>query len=322
MKALVFSDSLHMTDCPIPVRTTGEVLIKVAKAGICNTDIEITRGYMPGFNGIPGHEFIGSVEDADDRSLIGKRVTGEINCACGTCEFCTKGLGRHCPNRSVLGIDKKDGACAEYLTLPAHNVVEIPAGMSDDQALFIEPLAAALEILNQVTITNEHRVLLLGDGKLALLIALVMQKQTRNLLVVGKHAPKLQLLGDMGITTVMLSDFTPSQFDIVIEASGNPSAFHAGLSCVKPRGIFVLKSTYAQGFPFNPAGIVVNEITLVGSRCGIFKQAVDFIVRYNPPLTKLISATYPLCRAIEAFDYAQTPGTLKVIITMDAELTR
>jgi threonine dehydrogenase-like Zn-dependent dehydrogenase len=318
MKALVFSDSLHMTDCPKPRCTTDEVLIKVAKAGICNTDIEITRGYMPGFNGIPGHEFIGYVEEADDRSLIGKRVTGEINCACGTCKFCNKGLGRHCPNRTVLGIDKKDGAFAEYLTLPEHNVVEIPADMSDDQALFLEPLAAALEILNQVTITNEHSVLLLGDGKLAMLIAMVMQKQTGNLLVVGKHAPKLQLLKDMGISTVMLSDFSPSQFDVVIEASGNPSAFHTGLSCVKPRGTFVLKSTYAQGFTFNPAGIVVNEITLVGSRCGIFRQAVDFIVRYNPLLTKLISATYPLSRAIEAFDYAQTPGTLKVIITMNA----
>lgn len=321
MKALIFSDHLYLDNRTQPVPGPKEVLIKVTQAGICNTDIEITRGYIPGFNGIPGHEFIGYVEDAADTGLIGKRVTGEINCACGICEFCKKGLERHCPNRTVLGIVNKDGAFAEYLTLPVENVVEIPAGISDEQALFIEPLAAALEILNQVSITNEHRVLLLGDGKLALLIAMVMQKQTSNLLVAGKHASKLQLIKDMGIDTVILNEFTPSLFDIVIEASGNASAFELGLSCVKPRGTFVLKSTYAQGFTFNPAGVVVNEITLVGSRCGIFQQSIDFIVRYNPPLHKLISATYPLEKAVEAFDYAQTPGTLKVILSMEQSLT-
>ncbi|HEX8949968.1 MAG TPA: alcohol dehydrogenase catalytic domain-containing protein [Dissulfurispiraceae bacterium] len=298
----------------MPVRKNGEVLIKVSMAGICNTDHEITRGYVPGFRGVIGHEFFGYVEDADNKSLTGRRVTAEINNACGKCEFCVKGLGRHCSNRTVLGIINRDGAMAEYVTVPEENVVEIPPDIPDAHAIFIEPLAAALEILEQVRIGKEQSALLIGDGKLALLIALVMQTTGCDLTMLGKHSEKLAIAGDAGIKTVLLESFRKSAYDIIIEASGNPSAFQLGLECLKPRGIFILKSTYTGGFSFNPSSIVVNEITLIGSRCGRFAEAIRFLEQHKPPLEKLISAEYPLEEALAAFKRSEQPGALKVVL--------
>lgn len=314
MKAVIFDGALKICDAGQPKRKKDEVLIKVSHAGICNTDHEIIKGYIPNFKGILGHEFFGFVVDADDSGYIGKRVTGEINIACGDCEFCKKGLGRHCPNRSVLGILNKDGAFAEFLTLPAKNVVKIPPNIHDKHAIFIEPLAAALEILEQITITQDHSILLIGDGKLAILIAYVLQSTGCNLVVIGKHKHKLKLLEESGIKTILLSNFEKRQFDICVEASGNPSGFNLGLECVKPRGTLVLKSTYAAPFNFNPFPVVVNEITVIGSRCGRFDMAIHFLQTHKIPLDKLISSVFELKDASAAFEFSARHESLKVLL--------
>ncbi len=317
MKVVYFDGLLKVCHRDKARRKNGEVLIRVETAGICNTDHEIIRGYIPGFKGILGHEFFGYVEDADDKSIIGKRVTAEINIVCGKCEFCSKGIGTHCSNRKVIGIINKDGAMAEYITVPNENIVEIPPSIPDAQAIFIEPLAAALEILEQISIDKNHSVLLIGDGKLALLIAMVVYNTGCALTIVGKHSHKVAILKDMDIKTTLLDDFQPEKHDIVIEASGNPSAFELGLACVKPRGTFILKSTYSDRFPFNPSSIVVDEITLVGSRCGRFNRSIDYLQEYNPEMKEMISKEYHLDDAIEAFNYSARPDTLKVLIKID-----
>ncbi|RMF86270.1 MAG: alcohol dehydrogenase, partial [Nitrospinota bacterium] len=265
MRAVVFDQELSVREVPTPVPQPDEALIRVRLAGICNTDLEITRGYM-GFRGILGHEFVGEVVECAASDWVGRRVVGEINCGCGRCTFCQAGLSRHCPHRSVLGILQRDGAFAEYLTLPIGNLHEVPASIPDQEAVFIEPLAAALEILDQVTITPQDRVLLVGDGKLALLIAQVVHTTGCTLCCVGKHPTKLRLLQPLGIETTLLSAYTPRQFDLVIEASGAPSGLEVALRSLRPRGTLVLKSTYAGEFRWNPAQLVIDEITLIGSR--------------------------------------------------------
>ncbi len=237
MKALLFDGSLRLADVPSPVQRPGEVLIRVTKAGICNTDHEITRGYVTGFRGILGHEFLGIVADAGDRSLVGGRVSAEINCGCGTCDFCSRGMARHCPNRTVIGIQSHSGAFAEFIAVPKENVVTIPHTIPDTTAIFVEPLAAALEIREQVDLTKKT-VLLLGDGKLGLLIANVLSTAGCDCLVVGKHASNLDMIGRLGIKTALLENFQKKQFNVVIEASGNPDAFPLALECVEPRGTF------------------------------------------------------------------------------------
>lgn len=315
MKAVVFDGTLRLCERERPERLPGEVLIRVERAGICNTDHEIIRGYVPGFKGILGHEFYGVVEESDDNSLHGRRVTAEINICCGKCEFCKKGLGRHCQERTVLGIIGRDGALAEYVTVPRRNVIEIPESIPESSAVLIEPLAASLEILEQIEIREDNSVLLLGDGKLAQLIAIVLGRKSCNLTAVGKHGHKLAFIKkNAGATTIPLELFNPSAFDIVVEASGSPSAFDLGLSCVKPRGIFVLKSTYAGGFSFNPAPVVVNEITIVGSRCGRFEEAIKFLEQYRPDLSDLITAEFPIEEALDAFEYSRRRDSLKVVL--------
>lgn len=316
MKAVVFDKTLVLVDVPVPVCKAGEVLIRVAKAGICNTDHEILQGYIPGFKGILGHEFIGTVRDAFDTSLVGKRVTAEINCGCNACDYCRRGMQRHCPDRTVIGIDSRDGAFAEYIAVPAENVVEIPADIPDDDAIFIEPLSAALEICEQISIENKS-VLVLGDGKLGLLIAHVLSRKQCDLLVAGKHREKLDLLKPLGVPTVLVSGLEKKRFDVVIEASGNPSGFSLSMECVRPRGVIVLKSTYAQAFMFNPGPLVVNEVTCVGSRCGRFPEALRFIKAYKPDFSSLISAQFDLRDALAAFEYSKRPNVLKVVITME-----
>lgn len=314
MKAVCFDRTLKICDIERPQRKKGEVLIRVAYAGICNTDHEIIKGYTPNFKGILGHEFLGFIEGSDNESLIGKRATAEINIACWKCEFCKRDLQRHCLNRSVLGIINRNGAMAEYVTVPLENIVLIPPSIPDTNAIFIEPLAAAIEILEQINIQKGHRVLLIGDGKLGLLIAKVVYTTGCDLTVVGKHPHKLAILKDIGIRTVLKDSFKQSLYDIVIEASGNQAAFEFGLSCVKPRGTFILKSTYAQGFTFNPSSIVVNEVTLTGSRCGRFKEAIKFLKKHRLGLEKMISKEFRLTDAIKAFDYSAQPETVKVVL--------
>jgi 2-desacetyl-2-hydroxyethyl bacteriochlorophyllide A dehydrogenase len=316
MKALFFDSFLQIKDIPVPEITSGDVLIRVKWAGICNTDIEITKGYIPNYNGIPGHEFYGLIHEAQDKTLIGKRVTAEINAGCNNCEWCNKGLSRHCPNRTVLGIINQDGAFAEFIKVPLDTLIFIPDSIVDTNAIFIEPLAAALEIIEQITIQKEHKVLLIGDGKLAQLIALVIHYTGCDLTVLGKHTDKLSLLTKQNIKTVHLDSFTPSLYDIIIEASGSSQALMNAISHVKPRGTVVLKSTYTDTSVFNPSAIVVNEITLIGSRCGRFESAINFLQKTQIDLSYLISEKHPFTNIIEAFRSSQKKGVLKVIVEM------
>ncbi|MBD3314383.1 MAG: alcohol dehydrogenase catalytic domain-containing protein [Chitinivibrionales bacterium] len=314
MAACIIDDTPRATIVPKPRRRAGEVLIRVTLAGICNTDLEIVRGYVPGFNGIPGHEFVGVVEEADDSRLVGKRVTAEINCACGQCEYCRAGLGRHCPTRTVIGIINRDGCFAEYMAVPQENVVEIPDTISAPQAVLIEPTAAALEILDQVTIGKTMNVLLLGYGKLGMLIAHTLITTGCTLTIVGKHPRKSRSCGNIPAHYVPADDFVDGQFDVVVEATGNPAVLERAIANTKPRGTLVLKSTYAGNPPVNLSPIVVNEITLVGSRCGRFEAALAFMQNHYTPVEPLIHKTFPLTDAVQAFTEAAKPGALKVLL--------
>lgn len=320
MKALVFDKQLTFrNDIPQPDVPAGEALIKVLMAGVCNTDIEITKGYM-GFHGIPGHEFVGIVEEVNDadQGLLGKRVVGEINCAClkSSCEYCKQDLGRHCPGRTTLGIFRRDGCLAEYITLPIVNLVEVPEHIPTSVATLTEPLAAGFEILEQVDIKPDDEVLIVGDGKLGLLINHALSTSNANITHVGKHAGKLKLIEGLGGKTQVLdssADFLQKQFDVVVEATGSITGFRFSVQHTKPRGILVLKSTLASDQSIDLSPVVVNEITVVGSRCGLFQQAVDYLAT-GVDMEPLITAIYPADQAIEAFEHARTKGSLKVLI--------
>jgi threonine dehydrogenase-like Zn-dependent dehydrogenase len=315
MRALVFDGQLKLEDRPKPRFTGEECLVRVLKAGICNTDLEITRGYF-GFNGVLGHEFVGVVEASLESTLIGKRVVGEINAACQQCEYCAQNLQRHCPNRTVLGILKRDGAFREYLTLPQQNLHLVPDNVSDQEAVFTEPIAAACEIVDQVEIGPSHSVVILGDGKLGLLISMVLSKTGCSLTLVGKHANKMNLLSDYPIRQIPLdsAQSLPKVFDVVVEATGSACGWELALRLVKPRGTLVLKSTFHGHLAFNPAPIVVDEITVIGSRCGRFEPALRLLEQKEIHPTRLLYKTLPLDRGLEAFEMAQMPGVLKVLL--------
>src|SRR5262245_3081096 len=315
MKALVFDSQLRIEDRPMPVAGGRECLIRLLKAGICNTDLEITKGYF-GFTGWPGHEFVGRVESAPTGSLVGQRVVGEINAACQACEYCQKGLQRHCPERTVLGILRRDGAFREFLTLPEENLHVIPETISDEEAVFTEPIAAACEILDQVLICPEHRVAVLGDGKLGLLIAMVLSQTSCELTLVGRHAAKMGVVKDYPLRR--LASDVPTKlnrsFDVVVEATGSPQGWELALRLVKPRGTLVLKSTFQGKIDFNPAPIVVDEITVVGSRCGRFEAALSLLLKGNIHPTRLVQHIFPLHEGVRALELAQQPGVLKVLL--------
>jgi threonine dehydrogenase-like Zn-dependent dehydrogenase len=317
MKALVFDEKLSLQDVPIPNPLPGEALVRVRMAGICKTDVEIVRGYM-NFHGVPGHEFVGTVERTPDPQQLGLRVVGEINAGCGQCSYCRKGLQRHCPNRSVLGILGREGALAEYLTLPATNLSPVPDGLPDEKAVFTEPLAAALEILEQVKIEPEHRVAVIGDGKLGLLICMVLRLTGCDLLLVGKHPEKMELFSTIGGSIISLDEFRgrDDRFDVVVEASGHPSGWELAVSRVKPRGTVVLKSTYHGSLNFNTAPLVIDEITVLGSRCGQFGSALRLLESDLVDPTVLISGIFPMDRAEEAFRESQQPGNFKILLRM------
>jgi 2-desacetyl-2-hydroxyethyl bacteriochlorophyllide A dehydrogenase len=319
VKALVFDGKLALKDLPVPEPTLGEALVKVLSAGICNTDVEISRGYMQ-FSGIIGHEFVGLVERSPDPSQVGTRVVGEINVGCGDCPSCRAGLQRHCPQRTTLGILGKNGAMAEYLTLPASNLLPVPESVSDDKAVFTEPLAAALEILEQAQIRPADRVLVIGDGKLGLLVSMALKLTGSELLLVGKHREKLDFFAKINGATALLSDLTArnDKFDVVVECSGSPAGWEFAVSRVKPRGILVLKSTYHGSLDFNPAPLVIDEITVVGSRCGQFAPALRLMAAGLIDPTPLISAVYPIAQAEEAFRRSLESDCLKVLLKISS----
>ncbi len=315
MNALWLEDRrLSLQDVPVPEPLDGEALIRVLRAGICNTDVELTRGYYP-YRGILGHEFVGMVEKGP-AELRGKRVVGEINAVCGDCVACRHGRPTHCENRTVLGIVGRDGAFAEYLILPVENLHVVPDDVSTDAATFTEPLAAALEIQEQIDIGDSDRVLVIGDGKLGQLVARTLALTDCDLVVLGRHPEKLNLLSASGISTALSADEVPAGFDIAVECTGNSGGFNVALSRVRPRGTVVMKSTYADDLTFDAATVVVNEVTLVGSRCGPFVPALELLASENIDVDSLISARYALGDALQAFEHAQSPGVLKVLLEM------
>ena len=301
---------------PIPCVTEGESLVRVLRAGICNTDLELLRGYYP-YTGIIGHEFVGVVEQGEEK-LIGKRVVGEINAACGHCHYCLSGQSSHCENRTVLGIVNRNGAFANYLTLPTQNLHPIPDHLSTDEATFTEPLAAALEIQEQVKITPNHRVLVVGDGKLGQLVSQTIALTQCDLLVIGRHSEKLALLEARGINTGFENQVKARSFDIAVECTGNHQGFAIARQALRPRGILVLKSTYANQLTLDISSIVVDEITLIGSRCGPFSKALQLLAQNQVNVTPLIEKIYPLENALTAFDHAQKKGVLKVLLAMNS----
>lgn len=316
MRALFFHKKLkYIRDYPLPQRGEGEALIRVLKAGICNTDIEITRGYMP-FKGVLGHEFVGVVEEAEDRAWIGKRVVGGINCTCGHCEYCGKGLGNHCPNRKVLGMLGKDGAFADYITLPLSNLHEVPANVTNPQAVFVEPIAAAFRVLEQVDIGPKDEVVVLGDGKLGLLMAQVIAGTGCQPTVIGRHPQKLELLARKKIRTMLSDEGLHQMFDLCIDCTGSPMGLEAAMGLVRPLGKIVLKSTFVGGGRLNLSHLVVNEVVLLGSRCGPFPRAIKALEEGTIDVDPMITETFDLEMARKAFNLATKRGVLKVLLNM------
>ncbi|MGA9770992.1 MAG: alcohol dehydrogenase catalytic domain-containing protein [Blastocatellia bacterium] len=323
MKALKFDGHLRfVNDAPVP-RREGEALVQVIRAGICNTDLEIVKGYA-GFHGILGHEFVGHVVESPDASQVGRRVVGEINAGCGNCDLCRAGDARHCASRTVLGIKARDGAFAEYLSLPPRNLLEIPDTLADEAAVFVEPLAAACNILEQVNITSSTRVAVIGDGKLAQMIIRVVALRGCEITVIGKHKAKLALASAVGARAIQISD-TPADdwledsklkngFDVAIEASGSRSGLPMALDLVRPRGIVVLKSTHHASTSINASLIAINEITVIGSRCGRFRPALDLLVTGDVDVSPFISDELPIEDGLMAFERAAQPSSLKVVL--------
>ena len=317
MRALVFDEGLiYRDDLPIPRPHNNEALIRVTCAGICNTDLEIIKGYM-GFKGIPGHEFVGVVEECANKELIGKRVVGEINISCGKCDYCMNGLWNHCKQRTVVGILNREGAFADHIAIPIDNIHVIPDSVSDEEAVFVEPLAAGFEILRQVDIVPSDRVCVLGDGKLGLLIAQVLSMTGCDLTVIGNHRSKLLILDELGIKTELSSVFAHIDMDVVVECSGSGSGMERALNIVKPRGKIILKTTVADRGSIDLNLVVINELSIIGSRCGPFPDAINAINAGQVKLYPLISAEYSIEEGVRAFEHASERGALKVILKFD-----
>jgi threonine dehydrogenase-like Zn-dependent dehydrogenase len=317
MKALRFTGGeLAVADVPVP-SPGGEALVRVRMSGICNTDLEITRGYA-GFEGALGHEFVGVVEEARDApDLTGKRVVGEINAGCGTCDRCLAGDPRHCPTRTVLGIHGRDGAHAEFLRLPTRNLIVVPDSVSDEQAVFAEPLAAAHGIADRAGIRPDDRIAVIGDGKLGLLCAMTLALSSPNVTLIGRHPDKLAVAKARGIECVLSAEVGPpmrAAFDVVVEASGSASGFEKAVELVKPLGRIVLKSTFHGNSAWPAARIVVDEITIIGSRCGRLAPAIELLEKGLVDLDGLIDDRFPLDDGVAAMARAAEPGALKVLL--------
>ena len=299
---------------PLPRVPKGFARIRLLAAGICSTDLELQRGYY-GFSGTPGHEFVGEVTETADKSWIGKRVAGEINLACGKCEWCKRGLGRHCPTRSVLGIVEHPGAFREFLTLPLHNLHKVPDSIPTEHAVFIEPVAAACEILDQVKIPKGSPVAVLGDGKLGLLVSQVLQASGSRVHLYGKHRDKMRLVEPAGVTTEILPKKLPVMaWPYVVDATGSSAGLKAAVSMCVPRGTVIMKSTVHGLVSIDTAPAIVNEITLVGSRCGRFEAAIPLLSSGKVNVGSMISEEFPLNQAPRAFAEAAKKGVLKVLL--------
>jgi 2-desacetyl-2-hydroxyethyl bacteriochlorophyllide A dehydrogenase len=291
----------------------GEALIEVSLSGVCGTDIELARGYYP-FTGVIGHEFVGVVAESPNPAWIGRRVVGEINAVCGVCEACRNGRPTHCESRTVLGIANRNGAHAEYVSLPLANLHAVPDSVPDEAAVFTEPLAAALEILQQVHVRPDDRVLLVGAGRLGQLVAQVLALTGARLQVVARHEQQRELLHARGIATIADDDIEPRRCDVVVEATGSSSGLDIARAALRPRGTLVLKSTYRGEVTLDLAPFVVDEITIVGSRCGPFAPALRLLEDGEVDPTPLIGDTYPLEDAVEAVQAAMQPGALKMLL--------
>ncbi|RJQ28414.1 MAG: dehydrogenase [Peptococcaceae bacterium] len=327
MKAIVFKDNkMSVVEKPVPETGEGELLIKLSLAGICNTDIELFSGYY-GFTGVAGHEFAGVVEKSPPMpELEGERVVADINCGCGTCSWCLKGNQRHCPSRKVIGIAGRDGAFAEYIKVPVQNVRPVDEAISTAEAVFVEPLAAALEIGQQIHITGDLRMMILGDGKLGLLIAIALRHYNPNLLLVGKHAENLAIARKQGVNTLHihspaeLTESLPAKlglFDLVVEATGKADGINHALNFTRPEGTIVVKTTSHHPAQIDLARIVVDEINIVGSRCGDFDLALFFLKNGLVDVKPLIEAVYPFSEFAKAFHHARRPGAGKILISFD-----
>ena len=313
MKALVFKNKkISLNEVPVPKIKGKEALIKILKAGICNTDIEILKGYM-NFEGILGHEFVGIVISTENKKWIGKRVVGEINIGCGKCEYCLTKRENHCPSRKVLGILNKDGAFAEYITLPISNLHIVSDKISDEKAVFTEPLAAALRITDQIKVRKNDKVLIIGDGKIGLLISQVMKLMNCETYCMGKYKRKLKILESRNIKTLLKGESTDHKFDIVIEATGNKEGIKQALKYIKPEGKIILKSTYHSKVILDISPIVVNEINIIGSRCGSFNKALELLKKNLVEVESLIDEEYSLYEWRKAFRQALKSEKLKIL---------
>lgn len=295
----------------------GEALVKIRYAGICSTDLEILKGYMD-FSGIPGHEFVGTVEMP--RSLAGKRVTGEINISCGRCRLCRRGLGKHCSERTVLGISGRSGAFAGYITLPMSNLHVVPDSVSDEEAVFTELLAAACEIPERIYISRSCRVAVLGDGRLAAMAAQVLRLKTKELTVLGVEPEKMRVIESLGISTSHAA-VIPSMkgtFDVVVECTGSRMGLPDAIDLVRPHGTIVLKSTFRAPLKWNPSRIAVDEITIVGSRCGPFETALSLLQKKKVVTAPFLTAVYPLKKWKTAFRRARQKSSFKILLDMHA----
>ena len=315
MRAVVWDGQLRfIPDYPVPKIQPGWAGIRIKTAGICQTDLELINGYL-GFSGVLGHEFVGMVESCEDIRWIGKRVAGEINAACGQCSWCRKGQGSHCPSRTTLGIDRLDGCMADYCILPIANLIEIPENISDDRAVFIEPLSAACEILEQLSLNGSQRVVVLGDGRLGILCAWVLSTVVSDVTISGHHPEKLALAAWNGVKTAHGNSNIDPGADVVVEATGSARGFAEAMSLCRPQGVIVLKSTVALSEKVDLSPIVIHELTVLGSRCGRFWRGLT-LMEQSPdmPLESMITDRFPIEQATDAFERSAQHTALKVLL--------
>ncbi|MFT3785952.1 MAG: alcohol dehydrogenase catalytic domain-containing protein [Tepidisphaeraceae bacterium] len=317
MRSLVFDQSLRFdANRPEPAAADGDTLLRVRQAGICSTDLELCKGYM-NFRGVLGHEFVADVVSCPDASLVGRRVCAEINCVCGKCDLCVSGLSNHCRNRSVVGIHRHDGAFADFVRVPSANLHAVPGSVDDDQAVFVEPLAAAFQITKQLKFDERTFVTVLGAGRLGLLVAQVLRNTGAPVRVVGRNPETLQLCEKWQVRARSVNDIVPRHDqDVVVDCTGSAEGFELAMQMVRPRGTIVLKSTVAGGKTLNLAPVVVDEVAVIGSRCGPFREAIRALAERSVDVLSLIRRRTKLEQGVEAIELASRRGVLKVMLTM------